>query len=52
MVAKLVPDSAWTYQAWRAFGHGLARFLEARAVPGLFFWPVALLGTARLMQRA
>jgi hypothetical protein len=39
MVAKLVLDRARHYQAWRAAGHGATRFLNARAVPGLFFWP-------------
>jgi hypothetical protein len=39
MVAKLVLDRARPYQARRAAGHGAARFLNARAVPGLFFWP-------------
>jgi hypothetical protein len=39
MVAKLVLDRARHYQAWRAAGHSAARFLNARAVPGLFFWP-------------
>jgi hypothetical protein len=39
MVVKLVLDRARPYQARRAAGHGAARFLNARAVPGLFFWP-------------